>query len=115
MGFFEKLDKIIRKDPRYARAAYEFVLEALNFTRKRLKRHGHVSGRELLEGIKDYAIEQFGPMVRFVFEEWGIRTTKDFGNIVFNMVESGVLNKTDEDSPEDFAEVYDFEEVFNQE
>lgn len=106
------LRKIIEKDTRYPVEAYLFVLEALHFTRKRYKKQKHVSGQELLEGIKELALTRYGSMTKAVFEHWGIRKTMDFGNIVFNMVNEKVLNKTEEDSIDDFKNVYDFNEVF---
>jgi uncharacterized repeat protein (TIGR04138 family) len=72
----------------------------------------HVSGQELLGGIRDYALAQFGPMTQMVFEEWGIKRCEDFGEIVFNMVEIGLLGKTEKDSREDFANGYDFDDAF---
>lgn len=115
--FDEILDRIIARDPRYAREAYHFVREALDYTQAKVSRqsHGrlrHVTGQELLEGIREYALTQFGPMALFVLNEWGVRKTEDFGEIVFNMVDAGLLAKTNEDKKEDFANGYDFEEVF---
>ncbi len=107
------LDEIIRKDSRYKQEAYHFVMAALNYTVSKLDRTRHVSGRELLEGIKEYAREQFGPMVHTVLEHWGVTSTEDFGYIVFNMVDAGILGKTDSDSIDDFKNGYDFKEVFN--
>jgi uncharacterized repeat protein (TIGR04138 family) len=72
----------------------------------------HISGRELLEGIRELAIERFGPLALDVLREWGVRRTEDFGNIVFNLVNAGLLGASDEDSPRDFAGGYDFNEVF---
>jgi len=72
----------------------------------------HVTGKELLEGIREYALKQFGPLAMFVLNEWGIHRTEDFGEIVFNMVDAGLLLKTKDDKKEDFANGYDFEEVF---
>ena len=108
---------ICLKDPRYDGDAYFFVREALDFTSKMLNkpREGaarHVSGPELLEGIRAYALQEFGPMALTVFSSWGIKRTGDFGDIVFNLVETGKLGKTDEDTKEDFANGYDFQEVF---
>ena len=106
------IEKITEKDPRYAAEAYRFVRDALEYTVSRLDAPRHVSGQELLEGIREYALEQFGPIARRVLEEWGIRTCLDFGHIVFNMVEAGLLAKREEDSLEDFRGGYDFEEAF---
>ncbi|NQT93736.1 MAG: hypothetical protein HQ559_13330 [Lentisphaerae bacterium] len=72
----------------------------------------HVSGAELLDGLRVYALQEFGPMAVTVLNAWGIRATDDIGDIVFQLVESGVLGKTDEDRRDDFAGVYDFDEAF---
>ncbi|HOX54060.1 MAG TPA: hypothetical protein PLC32_01235 [Candidatus Omnitrophota bacterium] len=110
--FFSKIEEIVEKDPRYKEEAYEFVMRSLSFTQKRFRRQGHITGQELLEGIKDYAFEEFGTMAKSVLEHWGITKTEDFGHIVFNMVNNGLLKKTDEDSVEDFKNIYDFNDVF---
>ncbi len=109
------LNKVCQTDSRYKIDAYSFVLAALNFTMEALKRNGHVSPQELIHGIKSFAIREYGRMARTVFEHWGIKATEDFGNIVFNMVEAGVLGKTESDSIEDFKEVFDFKKVFEDE
>lgn len=106
---YEELDKIITKDSRFKAEAYEFVLAALHYTQNKLNRQGHITARELLAGIREYALEQFGGMTRYVFKKWGIDNTQDFGDIVFNMVDSGLLHKRQEDSKEDFKDVYNFE------
>jgi len=115
-NFEETLDQILAKDSRYRRDAYLFVRDALDFTQKtapRERREGfHVSGQELLAGIRDYALTQFGPMAITVLEEWGITRCEDFGEIVFNVVEAGLFSKTDRDSREDFQNGYDFDEAF---
>lgn len=100
------------RDPRYRIEAYIFVLEALYYAREKFRVKKHVTGKQLLEGIKELALKRFGALAKMVFEHWGVRETIDFGNIVFNMVEEGILSKTEEDSIEDFRNVYDFEEVF---
>lgn len=129
IDFDEAVERIIKSDQRYDREAYRFVRDALDFTQARLTRTtgksaksgrrsgrgaeiSHVSGRELLLGIRDHALKEFGPMVKTVFEEWGILSTADFGEIVFNMVDARLLNKTDEDSRNDFRDVFDFHEEF---
>ena len=109
----ELLDAILAGDPRYARDAYVFVSEALGYTVQRAARSGHVSGRELCEGLSEFALRQFGRLARTVLESWGIRSSEDIGEIVFNMVEVGLLRKTEEDSREDFAGVLDFDEAFD--
>lgn len=115
--FKEVLDKIVQTDPRYDKQAYLFMREALDYTQKAVakkNRRGirHVKGQELLEGIREYALDQFGPMTLSVFHEWGIFQCEDFGEIVFNLVEHDLLRKTEEDSREDFQGGYDFYEAF---
>ncbi len=112
-GLKGSLSEVIRKDSRYKEDAYQFVMAALNYTVSKLNKPKHVAGGELLEGIKSYAREQFGPMTCTVFEHWGVTSTEDFGYIVFNMVDVGILGKTDSDSIDDFKNGYDFKEAFN--
>jgi len=109
------LTVICEHDKRYKLDAYSFILGALNFTMQRLKRKGHISGKELSEGIRDYASSEYGRMAKTVLEHWGIRITEDFGTIVFNMVDAGILGKTEEDSIEDFKDIFDFKAVFEDE
>jgi uncharacterized repeat protein (TIGR04138 family) len=116
-SFEEVLEQILAKDTRYQRDAYLFVREALDYTQK-LATKGtkgqirHVSPQELLSGIREYALETFGPMAITVFQEWGILSCKDFGEIVFIMVEHSLLAKTERDSRADFENAYDFDEAF---
>jgi uncharacterized repeat protein (TIGR04138 family) len=116
-SFEEGLEQILAKDSRYQRDAYLFVREALDHTQKSILKENrgqmrHVSGQELLGGIREFALDQFGPMVITVLEEWGVRNCRDFGEIVFNMVEIGLLAKTDMDSRTDFEGGYDFDDAF---
>lgn len=113
----EVLEQILARDARYHREAYFFVREALDYTQKLITRQAqgklrHVTGQELLDGIRQYALAQFGPMVITVLGEWGVHNCRDFGEIVFNMVELSLLAKTDKDSREDFDGGYDFESAF---
>lgn len=117
--FEEALALILRHDTRYPRDAYVFLRLGLNYTLKLLNKpdHGpgrHISGQELLDGIRQYALQEFGPLARTVLAEWGITRTEDFGEIVFNLVNNGVLGKTEKDRKEDFADHYSFEEAFTQ-
>jgi uncharacterized repeat protein (TIGR04138 family) len=119
VNFDEAIDQIVKRDPRYRHDAYLFLREALDHTHKlggRLKKDEirHVSGRELLAGIRDYALRQFGPMALTVLEEWGVKCCEDFGEIVFNMVEIGLLAKTERDSRDDFKGGYLFDEAFRE-
>ena len=110
--FSSILESIQRKDPRYKEDAYLFVMEALTFTQKKLKTPKHVTGEEMLDGMRELLLEKFGPMTLAVLEYWGITSTEDFGNIVFNLVEGKVLSKTEEDDLSKFKNVYDFNEAF---
>jgi uncharacterized repeat protein (TIGR04138 family) len=129
INFDEVLDKIVAHDPRYQREAYLFLREALDHTQKMILKTAaaasarqpikddaprHVSGQQLLEGIRDYATQQFGPMAATVLNEWGIKRCEDFGELVFNMVEKSLLAKTDKDSRDDFKGGYDFDAAFRQ-
>jgi len=115
VSFEEGLERIRAKDSRYDRDAYEFVRDALDHTRKIMGKEGrgqHVSGQELLNGIRDFALTKFGPMAITVFEEWGIRTCPDFGEIVFNMIEAELLAKEKRDSRADFDGGFEFFDAF---
>ena len=112
MNPIDRIRAIVKKDPRFRIDGYCYVFEALDYTLRRLGAHRHVTGRELCEGVRDLAIEKFGPLAKTVFDHWGIRRTDDFGAIVFNLVDAGLMGKTDTDSPEDFRAVYDFDDVF---
>jgi len=111
--FFTTIEEIRQKDARYKTDAYEFVMQALGHTQKKLKRKGHVTGKELLAGMREHGLELYGPMTKTVFSHWGIYTTHDFGRVVFNMVDVGLLGKTDDDTVEDFRDVYDFDEALD--
>jgi uncharacterized repeat protein (TIGR04138 family) len=122
------LAEVVRRDPRYTYEAYEFVFDALKHTQNLLGRqpppekegesaaeaHHHVSGPELLQGIRDLALREFGLMARTVFRLWGIDNTSDFGEIVFNLVECGLMSKTQEDDRADFQDVYDLDQALVQ-
>lgn len=106
------IEAICETDARYKRDAYEFVMEALGVAQKKFRRPKHVTGEELLGGIRELLLDKFGPMTLSVLEHWGIKTTEDFGNIVFNLVDKKVLSKTEEDSIDSFKKGYDFKEAF---
>lgn len=114
----ERLQKIIDKDPRYPAVAYDFVRAGVSFTGERLRGEGetserfHISGQQLLDGLRDLALNEFGPLAYDVLAEWNVTETADFGNLVFNLVSSSLLGASDEDSPEDFAEGYTFADAF---
>lgn len=117
VNFDEVVTQILARDARYHRDAYAFLREGLDFTQKLASKESrgatrHVSGQELLDGLRQYALQEFGPMAITVLEEWGINECRDFGNIVFNMVEIGLLAKTEKDSHDDFQTGYDFTDAF---
>jgi len=115
--FAEVVQEICESDTRYGLECYSFVREGLDHTLKHLKRAGagpksHVTGQELLEGMRDYALLEFGPMTKSVLNEWGIKKCEDFGEVVFNLVKFGVLGKTDTDSLNDFKGGFSFHDAF---
>ncbi len=117
VNFDEMLDAIVERDPRFQRDAYHFVREALDYTQKLISKENkgnvrHITGQELLGGLRQYALHQYGPMTSTLLEEWGIRTCGHFGEIVFNMVETGLLAKTEKDTRDDFQTGYDFVDAF---
>jgi uncharacterized repeat protein (TIGR04138 family) len=111
-NFHQIIEEICAKDSRYKADSYEFLLQALHFTQKQLKKEKHITGQELCEGVRGFTIEQYGPMAKTVLNHWGIHKTQDLGNIVFNLIDKKLLSKTEEDSIEDFRDVYDFESAF---
>lgn len=120
MSFFDsdeesrKLASILARDSRYAPAAYDFTRRAVTFASHIVFAHGkHVSGRELLEAIRLFALERFGLLAADVLEAWGVRKTEDFGVIVFHLVDAELLSKTENDCLEDFQEAYEFSDVFS--
>jgi uncharacterized repeat protein (TIGR04138 family) len=118
---YSELEEVVRRDSRYAYEAYEFLYAALAHTQKLLGRPAsdvpstepvqHVSGRQLLEGVRDLALKEFGLMARTVFRVWGVNRTDDFGELVFNLVEAKLMSKTDEDTRADFHDVYDLDQA----
>ena len=118
IDYNEVLETILAKDSSYPLEAYQFVREGLDYTQHKMARMSgakeprHVTGRELTDGMRQYALETYGPMARLLLNDWGIHATEDFGEIVFNLVENNLLAKTKNDSREDFAGGFDFEEAF---
>ncbi len=117
--FSNAVDEIVARDPRFDADAYLFVRDALDFTTKGQRRKSsstvvdaHVSGQQLLEGVRLYAVKQYGPMALTVLEHWRVRCCEDIGAIVFNLINAKVFGKTDHDTLEDFRDGYDFEEAF---
>lgn len=114
---------ICGRSDRYPPAAFEFVRQGLGYAVGDV--HGqaegvdphdesrHVSGQQLCNGLRNYAIKRYGRLARMVLESWNVRTTEDFGRIVFAMVDAGLLRKTEDDSIEDFQDVFEFNEAFD--
>ncbi|MCX7926779.1 MAG: hypothetical protein N2606_01370 [Candidatus Omnitrophica bacterium] len=111
-NFYDLVEEIYEEDPRYRPDSYEFVLAALEYTQHKFKIAGHVSAKILLEGIRELALKEYGPMAKTVLKHWGISSSLDFGNIVFNMVKKKILSKNEEDTLEDFKEAFNFEQAF---
>ena len=107
--------EVWRRDGRYALEAYQFLFESLERAVKQTGREQeqgtgrHVSGQELLQGLRAHALEVFGPLSAQVWRSWGVTSTLDWGHIVFLLVEAQLLNRQDTDSLEDFADGYDFD------
>lgn len=118
--FSEIVDQIRKEDPRFQKQAYFFLRHGLDYTvreiRKkdspRITRSQHVSGPELLAGLRDYALDQYGPMAKLVLNEWGVSRCRDFGEMVFNLIDYKVFSKTEEDKREDFDDIFSFEDAF---
>ncbi len=107
------MDRIRLREPRFHEHAYLFVLSALEFSQARLTERRHISGRELAEACRDLSLQRYGLLARMVLEYWGITSTADFGNIVFTLVDLGLLLSESTDSPLDFADVFDFKDAFD--
>jgi uncharacterized repeat protein (TIGR04138 family) len=132
----QQIAELIEKDCRYRLDAYAFVFEALNYAQQELRMgrevpsepiptekggaeetgpQKHVTGQELCKAIREYALRQYGYMAKTVLNTWGIQSTNDIGEIVFNLIKIGQMRKTPEDHREDFNDLYDFETTFQQE
>lgn len=108
----EILQHLRARNPRFHGKAYVFLLSALHTVLERQGEARHISGQELADGVRELALARYGLMARTVLEHWGIHSTDDLGEMVFAMVDCGVLIKREEDRMEDFRSLYDFEEVF---
>ena len=135
----QRFNELLERDTRYQVDAYAFVFEALNYAQQELDMgeerpseplemeeveeedeaaqtgpQKHLSGQDLCEAIRRYALLQYGYLAKTVLNSWGIKTTGDFGEIVFNLIGIGRMRKTDEDRREDFDGIYDFETAFHE-
>ena len=119
----EKINQIIAEDPRYNANAYYFLLKCLNYSFDKFKKvfidsekaekSKHISGEQLLQGIGEIALLDFGYMTQAVFNCWGITKTQDWGEIVYNMILRNLLSESDTDCKVDFKDVYDFVDAFD--
>jgi uncharacterized repeat protein (TIGR04138 family) len=106
------MDRLRLIEPRFQEHAYLFVLAALEFSQTRLPQRRHISGAELAHACRDLALERYGVMARLVLEHWGVTRTADIGDVVFALVELGLLSSQPTDSKADFVDVYDFDRAF---
>jgi uncharacterized repeat protein (TIGR04138 family) len=106
------MDQIRLREPRFHERAFLFVLSALEFSQTRLTERRHITGAELALACRDLALERYGVLARLVLEHWGIRQTDDIGDIVFALVDLGLLISQANDSRADFAAVFDFDQAF---
>ena len=109
------MDRIRMREPRFDERAYLFVLAALEYCQQRLPERRHINGRELSIACRDLALDRFGVMARLVLEHWGVRSTADLGDVVFTLVELGLLMSQPNDSREEFIGVFDFDQAFERE
>jgi len=114
----QAIAKLREQDSKYAPASYHFIRRALDHSLRKLKREdadrpAHVTGKELLEGFRDLALAEFGPLAKTVLEDWGVIKCADVGEIVFQLVGMGVLGKNDNDKIDDFEELWSFAEAFD--
>lgn len=106
------MDQIRVRESRYHEHAYLFVLAALEYCQQRLPERRHIDGRELAFACRDLALERFGVMARMVLEHWGVMATADIGQLVFTLVDVGLLIRQATDAQDDFTEVFSFDAAF---
>ena len=107
------MDRIRLREPRYDEHAYLFVLSALEFCQARLTERRHITGKELAEACRDLALQRFGVLARMVLEHWGLKSTADFGHVVFTLVDLELLLSQASDTRDDFANVFEFKDAFD--
>ncbi len=110
---FDRITRLAEENPRYSREALIFVLHGIQWSFEEIGQRRHLTGQEFTELLIAFAREQFGEMASVVFQEWGIYETSDLGEIVYQLIEAGLLSKQEEDSIEDFENVVDLEEALN--
>jgi uncharacterized repeat protein (TIGR04138 family) len=110
--FEDTVEALARRDRRYPAEAYLFLRDAFDHAQWIHSRQGHLTAAELLEGIRQHTLKQFGPMAMWVLSEWGVHSCADFGNMVFNLIEAGHFGRRPQDRIEDFSPGFDFHEAF---
>jgi uncharacterized repeat protein (TIGR04138 family) len=108
----DDLDRLEERHPQFDARAYGFVLRALDVVIRSLADARHISGRELSAGVRDLALEEFGILARSVLEHWGVRSSDDIGQVVFAMIDQGILVRDEGDELGDFSDAFDFVEAF---
>lgn len=106
------MEQIRLREPRFHERGYLFVLAALEYVQARRSERRHITGAELAQAVRELAIGRFGVLAQDVLEHWGIRRTEDIGDVVFAMVEQGLLAAQPNDSRDDFVDLYDFDAAF---
>lgn len=109
--FWQAVEQIREKDPRFKPEAYALVMESLDFTIRRLGERRHVSATELLRGLCDHARERYGLLAYTVIESWGITSAKQIGGIVYQLIEAGVLARQESDRFEDFDQGWNLKDI----
>ncbi|GAC1477870.1 MAG: hypothetical protein NVS1B4_21110 [Gemmatimonadaceae bacterium] len=109
------MDRIRLREPRFDERAYLFVLAGLEFCQTRLPERRHITGRELALACRDLALDRFGVLARLVLDHWGVRSTADIGDIVFTLVDLGLLISQQNDTRDEFADVFSFDQAFETE
>ena len=112
--FIQRVERIMEKNKQFKFEAYSFTMAALHHTVSKFNKPRHVTGPELLQGIREYALDQYGMLSKTVLNYWGVHTTEDFGRLVFALVQAGILRKQPGDKIEDFRDGYDFSEAFEE-
>ena len=108
----KRINAVAERDGRYRKEGFLFVLAGLEYTVSKLPQRRHLSGQELSKGIAEYARDQYGYLAKTVLRNWGITKTDDFGELVYLMIDEGLMSKTEEDKKEDFHDVFRFDEEF---
>ncbi|HYF37158.1 MAG TPA: Minf_1886 family protein [Prosthecobacter sp.] len=115
LSFHLAIHQAVQKDPRYSPHAYEFVRDALHTAVKHFRsgqEDQHVSGQEVLEGVRLHALSEYGPMAFTLLAQWGLHRGEDVGNVVYNLIDTGYFGRNEGDSLEDFSGGYLFEDAF---